>query len=157
MNPSSFPHLHALERAPEHCSLPYDLILVRGLPGSGKSTMAKVLSLVGYQHFEADQYFVRDGRYCYDRSQIRDAHEWCQQQTRASLARGEAVVVSNTFTRLVELEPYLTMSKRMRVIEAHGRWRNIHGVPEHTLAAMAQRWEPLPEWLTSSSATGWVC
>lgn len=61
-------------RTKEPSSVDTELVLIRGLPGSGKSTMAKVLALVGYQHFEADMFFVRDGTYCYDRSRIREAH-----------------------------------------------------------------------------------
>lgn len=40
-----------------------ELVLIRGLPGSGKSTMAKVLAQVGYEHYEADMFFERDGVY----------------------------------------------------------------------------------------------
>ena len=45
------------------------LILLRGIPGCGKSTLAKSL---GGIHIEADQYFMEDGekvikwRYCKD-------------------------------------------------------------------------------------------
>ena len=66
------------------------LVLIRGPPGSGKSTMAKVLALVGFGHFEADMYFVVDGRYRYDASRIREAHAWCQTRTREALLAGIA-------------------------------------------------------------------
>ncbi len=55
-----------------------ELVLIRGLPGSGKSTMAKDLATQGYLHFEADMYFELDGHYRYDASCIREAHSWCQ-------------------------------------------------------------------------------
>lgn len=39
-----------------------DLILLRGLPGSGKSTVADLIGAkgAGYAHFEADMYFMKD-------------------------------------------------------------------------------------------------
>jgi hypothetical protein len=104
----------------------------------------------GYLHFEADMFFEVDGRYRYDASKIRDAHSWCQKMTRQALARGEKVVVSNTFTQLREMEPYLTMAKDVRVVEAKGRWQNLHGVPEAMMERMAQRWEVLPARLKSN-------
>lgn len=39
------------------------LTLIRGLPGSGKTTLAKQL---GVLHVEADMYFMRDGRYQFE-------------------------------------------------------------------------------------------
>jgi adenylate kinase family enzyme len=121
-----------------------ELVLIRGLPGSGKSTMAKVLAMVGYQHFEADMYFMQHGTYKYDASKIREAHEWCQAMTRKALASGKNVVVSNTFTTLREMAPYINMSQNIIVLEGYGRWTNAHGVPEDKIALMEKRWEALP-------------
>lgn len=129
----------------EHRSVPAtaELVIIRGLPGSGKSTLATGLAEQGYQHFEADMYFMKDGAYCYDASQIRDAHNWCKTMTRTALERGERVVVANTFTRLAEMQPYFKMCKNIRVIEATGQWPNVHGVPPERVQQMAERWEPL--------------
>lgn len=122
-----------------------ELVLIRGLPGSGKSTMARAMT--GYVHLEADMFFVGDdGVYRYDREKIKAAHLWCQRETRKALARGESVVVSNTFTRRFEMEPYFGMARKLgvsvRVIEATGNWPNIHGVPPEVIKKMRQRWEP---------------
>lgn len=120
------------------------LIIIRGLPGSGKTTMAGVITKIGYRHFEADMFFEVEGRYQYDATRIRDAHAWCQRMTRAALERGENVVVSNTFTHLREMQPYVEMgAKTIRVIEAQGKWESVHGVPPEMLERMAARWEPL--------------
>jgi len=122
------------------------LTLVRGLPGSGKSTYARKLGLEN--HFEADMFFEKDGEYKFDPSKIKDAHEWCQSQTRAALKKGESVVVSNTFTQHWELKPYLDMAKELgaevKVIRMTTDFGNIHGVPEAVINNMKERFEDFP-------------
>jgi chloramphenicol 3-O-phosphotransferase len=120
-----------------------ELVLIRGLPGSGKSTMAREYARKGYAHLKADMFFEYGGEYQYDASRIRDAHTWCQRMTREALVSGRSAVVSNTSTQLREMAPYQSMSGKVRVIEATGRWQNTHGVPAEMLERMAQRWEPL--------------
>lgn len=117
------------------------LILVRGLPGSGKSTFAK--SLVGFNHFEADQYFYKDGVYKFDINYLCDAHERCQALTDEYLTAGQDVVVSNTFTTKKELVVYFEIAKKhgiiLSVVLMQNNWGSIHGVPEETLQKMKNR------------------
>ena len=126
-------------RAPESG----ELVLIRGLPGSGKSTLAKAMVEDGFEHFEADMYFTVDGVYTHDPARIRDAHAWCQRMTQEALLKGRRVVVSNTFTKNWEMVAYRGMTSNLRVLEARGRWPNIHGVPAHVVEMMARRWEIL--------------
>jgi len=128
---------------PSDSSNETELVLIRGLPGSGKTTMARVLASEGFEHYEADMFFETDGVYTFDSTRIRDAHAWCQSMTRQALSGGRLVVVSNTFTRLQEIAPYRLMTGNVRIVEASGRWANVHGVPPARLRKMAQRWEPL--------------
>jgi|GEM_PF-687430 len=129
--------------------VPVKLVLIRGLPGSGKSTLAQ--GMEGFNHFEADQYYVQDGEYRYDRTKIREAHAWCVARTREALERGESVVVSNTFTRQKDMKPYLEMATELgipiRIREATGTWGNIHGVSEEVQKRMRKGWEPTPQGL----------
>ena len=121
------------------------LILVRGLPGSGKSELGKALAITaGYIHVEADMFFEINGSYNYDAKQVGAAHKWCQKSVRDALASGKRVVVTNTFTRLSELDPYFEMGVKPRIVEAPGKWPNRHGVPAERLRQMADRWEQLP-------------
>ena len=36
------------------------------------------------------------------------------------------------------------MTRNVRIVEAQGKWENVHGVSAEMLQRMAQRWEPLP-------------
>jgi len=122
-----------------------EIVLIRGLPGSGKTTMARVLALVGYEHYEADQYFERDGQYQFNPSALPKAHAWCLARVKESMARGVSCVVANTFTRRWEMQPYIDAAKdagfNVRVIEARGEWESCHGVPADAIDRMRARWE----------------
>lgn len=126
------------------------LLLIRGLPGSGKSTRAKSFVETGAMdvHLEADQFFTDSyGVYQFNAALIRNAHAWCQEETEKALRQGKRVVVSNTFTQMWEIKPYADMAARVEsgfgVIECDGKWANVHDVPPHQLDRMRARWEPL--------------
>ena len=56
--------------------LPKILTLVRGLPGSGKSTFANWI-WNEYAVCEADKFFYdKEGNYNFDAIKLREAHEW---------------------------------------------------------------------------------
>lgn len=125
------------------------LVLVRGVSGSGKSTFAqKRAENEDLVHFETDMFFMVDGTYQYDASKIKEAHTWCQGQVRDNLSQGQSVVVSNTFTRMWEMEFYLNLVKELNVnLEVYvcvGEYKNVHNVPEEVVQVMRDRWEEFP-------------
>jgi tRNA uridine 5-carbamoylmethylation protein Kti12 len=121
------------------------LYIIRGLPGSGKTTLAKQL-VHSSRHAEADQFFELNGPYKFDPAKVGDAHTWCQNKVRALLKEHSNCCVSNTFVRRWEYQPYIDMAlefnHEFQVIEVHGPWDSVHGVPKSAIKRMRDRWEP---------------
>jgi len=129
-----------------------DLILLRGLPGSGKTTLGEVILQLPNNQLKplsADDYFTdKDGNYNFDFTKLKEAHNDCQQRC-ANLMQHDVVkiVVSNTFTQEWEMKPYYEMAERygyrvhsVIVENRHGN-KNVHNVPEDKLDVMKNRFE----------------
>ena len=149
-----------------------DVVLVRGLPGSGKSSFVSLLDGggAGFHSVSADDFFMDHGVYRFNPSRLADAHNNCQFRVIDILNNGQhtynKVVVHNTFSTRWELEPYLKIAEnfkaRLSVIDLFDAGlsdeelaaRNTHGVPVQTINQMRRRWEhdwrngnPMPPWL----------
>jgi predicted kinase len=118
------------------------LLLIRGLPGSGKTSLARKLE-THYIHCETDKFWGID--YNFDITKIKEAHEWCQKKVREELENGFSVVVSNTFTTQKEMQPYFDMAKELnasvQVVLCQGNFGSVHNVPQEALDRMKARFE----------------
>lgn len=132
------------------------LYLVRGLPGSGKTTRAKAIAAEeGAIMVAADDYFYRDGRYTFDPSRLSAAHADCQQRAKNALAAGLSVVVHNTMVRRWEADVYFAMAREYACLvvvvdlfdagltDDQLSWRNLHGVPVATIARMRAAYDDI--------------
>lgn len=128
-----------------------ELILLRGLPGAGKSTLAKTF---GMNHFEADMFFMKDGEYKFDADKLKIAHVWCFNQVRAKMEDNMTnvqcnpkIVVSNTFTQEWEMEKYYELAEEYAyrvhsiIVENRHEGKNVHEVPDDKLEQMKNRFE----------------
>jgi predicted kinase len=119
------------------------IILFRGLPGSGKSSLAESLCKAVYS---ADMFFEQDGNYNFDPTKLPDAHKWCKQRIEdLMIAEIENIGVANTFTTDWEMEPYFELAEdygyRISTIIVENRHgsTNIHGVPDEAMERMEKR------------------
>lgn len=124
------------------------LYILRGLPGSGKTTFAKTLcdGIVAdgrpCMMVAADDYFYGPDGYVYRPEFISDAHDYCQRVVAAALKDKIDCIVHNTCTRDKDVELYIDMAKEYTqpytVIVVENRHGNdsVHGVPLKTLDRM---------------------
>lgn len=121
-----------------------NLYLVRGLPGSGKSTFAATLADgLDCNHYEHDQYLYTDeGEYLWTEKRMGYAFRQCLRDTEATMIEGEPVVVSNVFPNVRAMKNYRKLAEKYGyrvtyvVVENRRGGVNIHSVPEDALLSM---------------------
>lgn len=144
-----------------------NIFLIRGIAGSGKTTLANLLAAgTGAVSIAADDYFIdSDGEYRFNPSLLPSAHEQCNVRARRSMEEGRTIIIHNTFLQRWEMEPYFKLAEefgyRTTVVSTYDGGctdeelveRNEHGVPLATIKRMRSNYEmdwkagnPLPPW-----------
>ena len=126
------------------------LILIRGIPGSGKSTFAKQLSKeIPAPMFEADMFFETKDGYKLDETKLRFAHEFCFNNVKKALENHKDCIVANTFSRFREIKPYLDLGHEynatIMIYRMSGHYQNVHNVPDETVKKIENRFVDIPD------------
>lgn len=136
------------------------VIICRGLSGAGKSTRAKELQAlytalgISTVICSADDYFMKDGVYVFDRNLLGKAHAACQDKFRKAVDNGiNAVIVDNTNLTAKECRPYViygreknynvsleTIPVTLDQLDELEK-RNQHGVTKEILLRMYDRFD----------------
>ena len=133
------------------------LYIIRGLPGSGKTTLAdNICDKINETEakairVEADQFFeASNGHtilYNFDRRFLGAAHDEAYGRTMRYLREGKSVAAANTFSTQREVNRYLRGVERcglkvdVQIIKCEGRFSSLHGVPRRAIEKMRSRWE----------------
>ncbi|KAI2656367.1 NEDD4-binding protein 2-like 2 [Labeo rohita] len=133
------------------------IIMLWGVPGSGKSTLGRELLSTGPSGviLSTDDYFFQDNRYEFDSALLGDAHDWNQKRAEQAMLEGRSpIIIDNTNVKAWEMKPYVEMALdngyRVDFLEPDTRWkydpaqlekRNKHGVPRETIAKMLDGFE----------------
>lgn len=129
------------------------VIILRGIPGAGKSTWIEKNIRIDHRVVSADHHFVdpETGGYKFDPTQLGVAHARCLRkfvQHLEDLPQSWTVVVDNTNTTAVEISPYYALAEAFRcdveIVTLHcdpdvAARRNVHGVPGSTVYPMDRR------------------
>ncbi|MGE0569277.1 MAG: AAA family ATPase [Bacteroidia bacterium] len=127
-----------------------DLILLRGLPGAGKSELAVSLSEDGkYPFYSVDDYFTDEsGKYNFKFNENHKAYAQCIENVENSMKKNlHKIIVHNTFTMDWEIEPYFELAKKydyrvfVLTVENYHNSKNIHQISDEQIQKMATKYK----------------
>jgi predicted kinase len=132
------------------------ILLLRGLPGSGKSTFASLLAGTdGFLVYSLDEFFTNDeGEYRFDYKKNHLAYQQCQTNTENAMkSNAPKILVDQTFALLWEIQPYLDLARKYNyrvfvcTMENRHNGTNVHLIADEQLLKMAHGFkvELLPE------------
>ncbi len=125
------------------------LYVMQGIPGSGKSTVAKqIQAATGAVICSTDDYFTgADGVYRFDPTKLAEYHKANQDKAKEALEAGKSVIVDNTNILRIHCKPYVLVAVSLNLpvvfVRCEGRFSNVHSVPESVCVRMKMQMETL--------------
>lgn len=91
------------------CHMDKRLVIMRGIPGSGKSYRAKEIANGDLSCiYSADNFFMKDGVYQFDMNLIWPAHKQCRYESSEAMKAGKPlVIIDNTNIKIKEMIPFV--------------------------------------------------
>ena len=147
------------------------IIIMRGLPGSGKSTKAKTLEQAALSNdqtckiISADDYFLNDkGKYVYKKTKQADAHRSCYSLVHSAVVsdRIQCVIIDNTNITLGEFDRYFQLHKYgydVEIVDMHEDRRTKKGkkFPKAKIKELAERTtHEVPEKIIAKMASNYA-
>ncbi|XP_066041736.1 NEDD4-binding protein 2 [Chamaea fasciata] len=133
------------------------LVLLRGVPGSGKSYLARNLLEDNPSGIilSTDDYFYKHGQYHYDPDCLGEAHDWNRKRAKEAFERRiSPIIIDNTNIQAWEMKPYVALAQQFKykvMFREPDTWwkfkpkelerRNIHGVSKEKIKRMLERYE----------------
>ena len=134
---------------------PHTMYILRGVPGSGKSTLKSIIMGKGqeedFKWFEADSYMIdNNGNYKFDRNKLSEAHKKCFiGALRAACTGCYDIIISNCSIEPWEYYKYLRLANvfkmNVQIISIDSTFNSIHTDDPKVIDNM------LYKWLTASS------
>lgn len=121
------------------------LVVIRGIPGCGKSSFAKLLDCYVCT---ADDYHMVDGQYDWKAENAAKAHFECRRKCEEYMKINACTIaIANTNTTMKEMQPYYDMAQKYGykvfsvIVENRHNGISEHNVPEETLQKMRGRFD----------------